>query len=43
MTETQIRGLMKILNLEIVVYLVKKSSTNKNDRVITVSNGLMSQ
>lgn len=43
MTETQRHGLMKILNFEIVVHLVKKSSKDKNDRVTKVSNELMPQ
>jgi hypothetical protein len=43
MTETQIHSLMKILNFEIVVHLVTKSSKDKNDRVTKVSNGLMPQ
>ena len=43
MTETHIHSLMKILNFEIVVHLVTKSSKDKNDRVTKVSNGLMPQ
>lgn len=43
MTETQIHGLMKIFNFEIVVLLVTKSPKDKNDRVTKVFNGLMPQ